>query len=64
VKNLGEIRQIALDRDVQALDVLSKMELNVLLATLNRFRVGAREEEAFTEFYLKVADKIRNRSAN
>lgn len=60
MKNLGEIRQIAQTRDEKALESLSKTELNVLLATLNRFRVVANEEEAFTEFFLKVAGRIRN----
>jgi hypothetical protein len=61
VKTLGEIYQIAQQRDIHALDEFSKMELGVLLAILNRFRVDAEEEESFVAFYLEVADRIRNR---
>jgi hypothetical protein len=59
---MGEIRHIAQQRDIQALDALSKMELSVLLSTLNRLRVDLEEEAAFTAFYLEVADRIRNRA--
>lgn len=61
VKTLDEIRRIAQQRDIQALDALSKMELSVLLATLNRLRVDLEEEAAFTAFYLEVADRIQIR---
>lgn len=63
VKSLDEIRQIAQGWDAKALDTLSSMELSVLLAMLNRFRVGAQDEEAFAAFYLDVANRIRNRGA-
>jgi hypothetical protein len=61
VKSLDEIHQIAQQPDIRALDALSEKELRVLLATLNRFRVDADEEESFTAFYLEVASRARNR---
>jgi hypothetical protein len=61
VKNLREIRRIAQQRDIHALGALSKVELDVLLSILNRFRVDAEEEASFTGFYLEVANRIRIR---
>jgi hypothetical protein len=61
VKSFAEIHQIAQQRDIHMLDSLSDMELSVLLATLNRFRVDLEEQDSFTAFYLEVANRIRNR---
>lgn len=60
MKSLGEICHIAQQRNISALDDLSKKELNVLLDTLNRIRVDLEEEGAFAAFFLEVVDRIRN----
>jgi hypothetical protein len=61
MKSLDEIRRIAKELNVEALATLSDLDLNVLLATLNRYRPEPMEEEFFAAFYLKVADQVRNR---
>ncbi|MEO7425745.1 MAG: hypothetical protein ABI036_11200 [Fibrobacteria bacterium] len=60
-KTIAEIERIALERRLDSLDGLSAQELNVLLATLKRQRVPLAEEEIFTQFYLEVAQRVRNR---
>ena len=61
MKSFGEMRQIAQWRDAETLNGLTGIELGVLLAILNRVRVGVEEEDAFTEFYLEVIHRIRDR---
>ncbi len=60
-KSFAEIQRIASERRLDSLDGLSIMDLDVLLATLNRQRVPASEEEVFCRFYLEVVQRIRNR---
>jgi len=60
-KTFAELQRIALERRLDSLDDLSIMDLDVLLATLNRQRVPASEEEVFCRFYLEVVQRIRNR---
>lgn len=59
-KTISEIERIALERRLDSLECLSALDLNVLLATLNRQRVPLPEEEVFTRFYLEVVQRVRN----
>jgi hypothetical protein len=58
-KTFSEINRIALERRLASLEGLSKMDLSVLLATLNRQRVPLSEADAFARFYLEVANRYR-----
>jgi hypothetical protein len=58
-KTFAEITRIATERRLASLEGLSKMDLSVLLATLNRQRVPLAEEDAFAQFYLEVVNRYR-----
>lgn len=60
-KTFAELQRIALERRLDSLAGLSAMDLDVLLATLNRQRVPLADEEIFCGFYLEVVQRVRNR---